>query len=263
MSDGRFTGWDGTGLAYRELGRGRPLVLLHGFTGSSAQWLDSGPAAAIAERGHRVILPDFRGHGASDRPHDPAAYPPDVLADDGLALVEQLGLDDYDLGGCSLGGRIVLRMLARGARPQRAIVAGQSLNAVTSPANQDNRRKHLLSAMAAGRTLEPGSLEEVQAHWISCLGGDPVALGHVLDTHVATPLAALSGITIPVLVAVGTTDHGQVSAAALADALPGARFARVPGDHFTALGSPEFATAVLDFLGSAVSSRPPRDTAGR
>ena len=44
-------------------------------------------------------------------PHDPLSYPPDVLADDGLALIDWLGLDDYDLGGYSLGGRIVLRML--------------------------------------------------------------------------------------------------------------------------------------------------------
>jgi pimeloyl-ACP methyl ester carboxylesterase len=113
----RFAGRDGLELTYRETGDGRPLVLFHGFTATASQWLDHGPAAALAERGYRVILPDLRGHGDSARPHDPASYPPDVLADDGLALIDQLGLDDYDLGGYSLGGRIAeLRDPVRGFR---------------------------------------------------------------------------------------------------------------------------------------------------
>ena len=109
-------------------------MLLHGFAASGRQWLDHGPAAALAEAGYRVILPDLRGHGDSARPHDPACYPPDVLADDGLALIDGLGLDDYDLGGYSLGGRVVLRMLVRGARPAHAVVAGQGLAAVSGAA---------------------------------------------------------------------------------------------------------------------------------
>ncbi|MGH3406758.1 MAG: alpha/beta fold hydrolase, partial [Streptosporangiaceae bacterium] len=126
----RLAGRDGRELAYRETGEGRPLVLLHGFAASGRQWLDHGPAAVLAAAGYRVILPDLRGHGDNARPHDPACYPPDVLADDGLALTDGLGLDDYDLGGYSLGGRLVLRMLVRGARPARAVVAGQGLAAL-------------------------------------------------------------------------------------------------------------------------------------
>ena len=86
--------------------------------------VDTGIAGRIAGRGYRVILPDLRGHGASARPHDAAAYPPDALADDGLALIEHLGLTGYDLGGYSLGGRTVIRILARGATPGRANVGG-------------------------------------------------------------------------------------------------------------------------------------------
>jgi pimeloyl-ACP methyl ester carboxylesterase len=82
-------------------------VLLHGLTSSGLQFLEHGPAAALAGHGYRVIVPDLRGHGDSLRPHDPAPYPPDVLADDGLALLDFLRLRDYDLGGYSLGGRIV------------------------------------------------------------------------------------------------------------------------------------------------------------
>src|SRR3979409_1050141 len=120
-----FQGRDGTRLAYREMGEGRPVVLIHGFfSTATVNWVRYGHAAAIAARGDRVVMPDLRAHGDSAKPHDAAAYPPDVLADDGFALLEHLELTDYDLGGYSLGGRTTIRMLARGAKTDRAIVAG-------------------------------------------------------------------------------------------------------------------------------------------
>src|ERR1700761_6839351 len=91
-------GRDGARLAYRELGDGRPLLLIHGYLGTARRhWINPGHAARLAALGYRVIMPDVRGHGDSDRPHDPAAYPPDIAVDDALAIVEQLGLEDYDL----------------------------------------------------------------------------------------------------------------------------------------------------------------------
>ena len=114
----RFRSFDSVELAYREMGEGRPLVLIHGyFSTAMVNWVRYGHAEKIAARGYRVIMPDLRGHGDSARPHDPAAYPRDALADDGFALIEHLGLTDYDLGGYSLGGRTTMRMLARGAKP--------------------------------------------------------------------------------------------------------------------------------------------------
>ncbi|MFI6595384.1 alpha/beta fold hydrolase [Nonomuraea sp. NPDC050536] len=243
----RFIGRDGLELTYRETGDGRPLVLLHGFTATGMQWLDHGPAAALAERGYRVILPDLRGHGDSARPHDPARYPPDVLTDDGLALIDQLGLDDYDLGGYSLGARIVLRMLVQGARPACAIVAGQGLTAVSSPVCGGTYRR-VLTALADDDGIEPGSPDAEAAYWITRLGGDPRALLQVLNSLVATPGEALRQVETPTLVAVGDQDHDHARAGALAAALPNARYTRVPGDHWTALTSPELATAIKTFL---------------
>ncbi|WP_198035301.1 alpha/beta fold hydrolase [Streptacidiphilus rugosus] len=125
-----FPSPDGVRLVYRELGEGRPLLLLHGLTSDAEMWFHAGFAPALAERGHRVIMPDFRGHGASARPHDAASYPRDVLTDDALALVDHLGLRAYDLGGYSLGARIAARMLVRGATPGRAVIAGQGLREI-------------------------------------------------------------------------------------------------------------------------------------
>src|SRR5262249_18303696 len=130
-----FHGRDGLPLAYRELGTGRPLVLIHGyFSTATVNWIRYGHAARLAEIGYRVIMPDLRAHGDSAKPHEVGAYPTDVLADDGLALIEHLGLADYDLGGYSLGARTVIRLLARGARPARAIVAGMGLEGIINTA---------------------------------------------------------------------------------------------------------------------------------
>ena len=89
----RFASFDGVEIAWQELGEGRPLVLIHGlFSNAWTNWIRYGHAARIAAAGYRVIMPDLRGHGDSAKPHDAAAYPSDVLADDGFALIEQLGL---------------------------------------------------------------------------------------------------------------------------------------------------------------------------
>jgi pimeloyl-ACP methyl ester carboxylesterase len=245
---------DGRLLTYRELGTGRPVVLLHGFTATGATWFDAGPAHALAERGHRVIVPDLRGHGASAAPDDPAAYPPDVLTDDLLALVGHLALDTgpggYALAGYSLGGRVVLRALARGARPTRAVVAGQGLRAVTGPLDQRGLFRRTLDALLAGTPPPLDSPEGGTAAWIRRSRNDPRALRRVLDaTQVPVTHAELAAVATPVLVLAGVDDEHQApTAPALADALPHGRHAEVPGDHLTALGTPEFHTAVLDVL---------------
>ncbi len=246
MDGYRFAGRDGVKLACREIGSGRPLILLHGFMGAGSHMLD-GWAGTFVEQGRRVVLPDFRGHGDSAKPHDPAAYPPDVLADDGLALVEHLGFGDgdYDLGGYSLGARIVLRMLVRGARPGRAIVAGQGLAKVSGPQGETSHR--LLTALVDGVAIEPGSRDALIAQWISQLGADPRALLHVLDSLVPTPGDALRQITIPALVAIGDQDE-RSDAGGLAALLCDARFVRVPGGHESAFAAPELAAAIAAFL---------------
>jgi pimeloyl-ACP methyl ester carboxylesterase len=243
-----FPGRDGVQLAYRETGSGRPLILLHGFMGTGSGWLDRGPGGRLAEQGFRLILPDFRGHGDSPSPDSPLAYPPDVLADDGLALIRHLGLGagEYDLGGYSLGGRIVARMLARGAEPGRAVVAGQGLAKIAGP--QGGGATHrALTALADGIALPPDSADAQIARWAANQGADPRALLRVLGSLVPTPENALRQITIPTLVVIGDRDE-RSDADELAALLPAGRFARVPGDHGDSFAAPEFAAAITTFL---------------
>jgi pimeloyl-ACP methyl ester carboxylesterase len=248
MDMSRFAGHDGAPLAYRETGSGRPLILLHGFMGTGSYWLDQGPGDTLVEQGFRLVLPDFRGHGESTRSHDPHLYPPDVLADDGFALIEHLGLGagQYDLGGYSLGGRIVARMLARGAEPGRAVVAGQGLSKVSGPQG-GGATQRALTGLLDGVALDPGSPAAQMAHWIGVLGADPQALQHLFGSLVPTPEEDLRRIATPTLVVIGDQDE-RSDADELAALLPAGRYVSVPGGHGDAFSAPEFAAAITAFL---------------
>jgi pimeloyl-ACP methyl ester carboxylesterase len=223
-----FASFDGERIAWRELGEGWPVVLIHGyFSTAEVNWLRYGHAQAIAARGFRVIMPDLRGHGDSAKPHDPAAYPPDALMRDGLALIAHLGLTDYDLGGYSLGARTTVRMLANGAAPRRVVLSGMGLK---------------------GLVFDRGTTEWMTEAFLKTTKGDPVALLQILDTFVDTPVEILAGISAPTLVVAGDEDDDNGSGAALAEALPHGVFREVPGNHMSAVTKAELGLAIADFL---------------
>ena len=259
-----FRSRDGLELAYREMGTGRPLILIHGyFSNAMVNWVRYGHAAKIAARGYRVVMPDLRGHGDSPKPHDAFFYPRDILADDGLALVEHLELTDYDLGGYSLGARTTVRMLVRGATeaqrrksreapqarrgatPRRALVAGMGLEGIIHTGGRGSHFRTILTNLGKHK---PGSAEWMAEAFMKTVGGDPVALLHVLDTFEDTPREALSHIEIPTLVLTGAEDDDNGSAEALAAAMPKGRYVVVPGNHMSAVTKPELGAAMADFL---------------
>lgn len=242
-----FEGRDGARLAYRELGHGRPLILIHGyFSTAVVNWVRYGHAAKLASQGYRVIMPDLRAHGDSAKPHDAASYPPDVLADDGFALIEHLALTDYDLGGYSLGARTTMRMLARGANPARAILSGMGLEGLVHTAGRSEHFRHILTNLG---TFERGSPEFMAEAFLKTVGGDPEALRRILDTFVDTPLEVIGHIEMPTLVLSGIDDRDNGSARELAQAMPHARYAEVPGTHMSAVTLPQLGMAMAEFLG--------------
>ena len=240
---------DGTRLAWYELGEGRPLLLIHGlFSSADTNWIKFGHAKRIAALGYRVLMPDLRAHGGSDRPHDPAAYPPDVLADDAEALVAALALTDYDLGGYSLGARTVVRMLVRGARPGRVILSGMGLDGLLDTGHRAAHFRRILTGLG---TFERGSPEWMAEAFLKTSGGDPKALLPLLDSFVDTTEAEIAAIDRPVLVVSGAEDDDNGSSAALAALLPQGRYVEVPGNHMSAVVKPELGRAMAEWLGTA------------
>ena len=242
----RFAARDGVALAWHEMGEGRPVVLLHGlFSDAQTNWIKFGHAALLAGQGFRVIMPDLRAHGESDKPHDAGAYPPDILADDGLALIEQLALKDYDLGGYSLGGRTAVRMVVRGARPRRLIVSGMGLQGLLDTQSRSAHFKRILTGLGSH---ERGSPEWMAEAFLKTTGGDPAALLPLLDSFVDTSEAELDRIAMPALIVSGAEDDDNGSSEALAARLGDGRFSAVPGNHMSAVTKPDLGLAMARFL---------------
>jgi pimeloyl-ACP methyl ester carboxylesterase len=241
-----FAGADGLTMAYREIGEGRPAILIHGlFSNAWTNWIRYGHASRIAEAGFRVIMPDLRGHGDSAAPHDPAAYPPDILAADGEALLRHLGLPDYDLGGYSLGARTVARMLVRGAKPRRAVLSGMGLRGLLATGQRSDHFRKILIGIG---NHPQGSPEWMAAAFLKTTGGDPQAMLPLLDSFVPSSAAEIAAIETSTLVLSGVEDHDNGSAAELADALTNATLVEIPGNHMSAVLKPDLGRAITEFL---------------
>jgi pimeloyl-ACP methyl ester carboxylesterase len=92
----------GVRIHYEIEGSGQPLVLHHGSFASGADWGDLGYVDAL-KREHLLILMDARGHGASDKPHDPAAYDLALRASDVISVLDDLKVERANFFGYSMG----------------------------------------------------------------------------------------------------------------------------------------------------------------
>jgi pimeloyl-ACP methyl ester carboxylesterase len=243
----RYRGFDGADIAVVELGEGRPILLLHGlFSSGEMNWRRYGAAAEIASAGYRVIMPDFRAHGQSAAPHDPAAYPPDVLALDIEALIAQLGLTDFDIAGYSMGARTLARLLARGLKPGKAILSGMGLEGLIGGTQRADFFKKVVKQPEG---WPAGSPEAFAAAFMKQNKVDGTAVGLLLDSFISTPIAVLRAIDTRTLVLCGVDDRDNGSAPALALELPNAALVEIAGNHMSAVTKPDFGTAISAWLG--------------
>ncbi len=94
----------GVGIEYEVTGEGRPVVLLHGFPDSGRLWRHQVPT--LAQAGFKVIVPDMRGYGRSDKPADVGAYTMDLLVGDVLAVIGAAGADRAHVVGHDWGAGV-------------------------------------------------------------------------------------------------------------------------------------------------------------
>jgi 3-oxoadipate enol-lactonase len=237
----RMTMDDGVALEVTDTGSGPGLLLVHGFGGAKEDFADH--VDALAAR-HRVVTFDHRGHGASDKPADAAAYSLDRMAADVLAVADGLGIDAFRLLGHSMGGMVSRRVVL--AEPERI----DALVLMDTSPGPIPRLDPELAELAAGIILEQGKdvlkpmLDEAgtlesPAH-LRLLAERPEmleyearnwqALSQVMWAtmllelvHQPDQLELLAGVQCPTLVIVGDQDEPFVDASrAMAAVIPGA-----------------------------------------
>ena len=246
VSTERFASFDGTELAVHRMGEGRPVVLLHGlFSDAETNWIRFGHAPRLAEAGFEAIMPDLRAHGHSGKPHDPAAYPPDVLVRDVKALVAYLALEDYDLGGFSLGARTAVRCVLSGLGPRRLVLAGMGLEGL---AGWNRRAAFFIDAIDRFAEVKHGDPAFMAVAFMKTQKVDRVAARLLLQAVDDTVESELVGVTMPTLVICGDKDRDNGSPTALAKALPEGHFEEIPGTHMSSVTEPELSEGMVRFL---------------
>jgi pimeloyl-ACP methyl ester carboxylesterase len=223
-----------------------PVLLVHGFASTGAlTWEATGWVAALAEAGRGAIVPDLRGHGGSDAPHDPAAYSPDLLAQDLLAVLDEQGVDRVDVIGYSMGSWVSLALVGLAPHRVRRLVVG-GVGTV-----EQFGRWGVAPVQAALRgepaALDPTSpLAPLLASIRQAPGIDREALAACAAGMAEHPLPLAS--TVPTLLVAGDADPVAEDAADAARLL-GARLVLLPKrNHVTALSARGFKAAALPFL---------------
>jgi pimeloyl-ACP methyl ester carboxylesterase len=203
---------------------------------------------ALARAGRRVIALDNRGHGASSKLYDPAAYHSSIMAEDVRALLDSLGLSRADVVGYSLGARIAAFLsLAHPQYVRAAVLGGLGIGLIDGVGDPE-RIARALEADALADVADPTS--HMYRAFAEKTHSDLRALAAcICGSRQTLNREEVGRIAVPILVAVGSNDQVAGSPEQLAALIPGAQALVIPGrDHMLAVGDRVFKAGVLEFL---------------
>jgi pimeloyl-ACP methyl ester carboxylesterase len=249
----RFLSFDGTELHYEQQGTGPPVVLLHGFTSSvDGNWRQPGIWQALLDARRQVLGFDARGHGRSEKPHDPAAYENDAMVQDVAAFFNHLGLGKADLVGYSMGAGTAIRFAAGDQRLRRLVLGGIGGDPArwAAPETVEARAKMGRRMLAAAEAPDVSAIDDRLTRRIRRV---MEARGNNLKAMAAVQRARrpMGGdfdpgrVTVPTLVVCGDKD---TSPRDLAAALPDAKSLVLEGDHEGVVINPALAKPITAFL---------------
>jgi pimeloyl-ACP methyl ester carboxylesterase len=236
-------------IAYLDEGEGETVVLVHGFASNKeTNWVHPSWTGTLTRAAYRVVALDNRGHGASSKLYDPAAYDSASMAGDVRALLDHLDIARADVIGYSMGARIsAFLAVDHPGRVRSLILGGLGIRLVEGVGLPESIADALEARSLAdvtdptGRTFRAFA-EQTKADLkalAACIRGSRQTLSR----------QQVTAIKPPVLVAVGSKDAVAGSGAELAALIPSARFLDIPGrDHMLAVGDKVFKAGVLDFL---------------
>jgi pimeloyl-ACP methyl ester carboxylesterase len=236
-------------IAFLDEGAGEPIVLVHGFASNKEiNWVAPGWVTTLTRAGRRVIALDDRGHGASSKLYDPAAYHSAAMAEDVVALLDHLQIARADVMGYSMGARIsAYAAVDSPARVRSLILGGLGIRLVEGVGLPQSIADALEAPSLADVSDTTGRVFRAFAEQTK---SDLKALAACIrGSRQTLSREQVSGIAAPVLVAVGTKDDVAGSGPALAALIPGARALNIPDrDHMLAVGDKVFKAGVLEFL---------------
>lgn len=250
----RFTSFDGTEIAYQQWGNAStlpPVMLHHGFAANAQiNWVGPGIVAALTNAGRQVIALDARGHGESEKPHDPIFYGEDKMGRDLRRLFDILGAKQFDLVGYSMGAMVSLAVASKETRIRRLVVGGVG-SGVLATGGLDTRALARDALIDALQTSDPGTITEPTALGFRTFADRTGADRLALAAHIAARQAIaidFSQISAPTLLIDGDADALATHPELLVAAIPNASLRILAGDHLGVVRNPEFAPAIVDFL---------------
>jgi pimeloyl-ACP methyl ester carboxylesterase len=239
---------DGVRLHYALAGPddGPPIVLVHGFCSDyELNWVGTRWQETLTRAGRLVLGLDCRGHGRSQKPHDPVAYTRRTMADDVARLLDHLDLAEADYLGYSMGARIGLEVaIAHADRVRRAVLGGLGQW-------DGGGRSELIARRMRGDKSVTDPIADMFYHFAAARSiNDLEALACCILAPQQPPTSAdLAGITVPVAIMVGDQDPIARGSAELARKVPGARYVPITGrNHMNAVPARQFKDATLEFL---------------
>jgi pimeloyl-ACP methyl ester carboxylesterase len=226
-------------------------VLHHGFVAdANANWLATGVVDALLTAGRRVIAPDARGHGQSEKPHDPARYGEQRMARDLAVLLDVAGAPQIDLVGYSMGAIVSLIFASEDQRVRRLVVGGVG-SGVIECGGVDRRAVSNDAIIDALSVEDPATIAKPEAAAFrmlaDALNADRKALVAQASSIYRGEIA-LDRIAARTLVLAGAEDPLAIRPEVLSDAIPGATLQILSGDHIGTLGDPRFAQSIVDFF---------------
>ncbi|MGV8832937.1 MAG: alpha/beta fold hydrolase [Devosia sp.] len=241
---------DGLTLNYEIAGEGPAVLCIHGFASSGkVNWVDVGWVETLVAAGYCAITLDNRGHGGSDKPHDPECYHPQDMARDAVGLLDHLGIEKAAILGYSMGARIAAFMaFAHEERVACIILGGMGMNLVNGLSDGNDIIAGLRAPSLEGLTHPTARQFRIFADHTK---SDREALAACMETSRAPMARAdVRRIAVPALVAVGEADTMAGAPEPLAELLPqGEAFVIPKRDHMRATGDKAFKAAGVAFLG--------------
>ena len=240
---------DGVRLHYELHGPegGHPIVLVHGFASDyQLNWVGTRWQETLTKAGHRVAGLDCRGHGSSDKPHDPAAYALEMMAADVRRLLDHLEIETANYLGYSMGAKIGMQaMLDFPQRLGRVVLGGIGWDGAFRAAGE-------IAKALRGGPIESPVAKTFYDFAAARPSNDLEALAAcILGPQPEPDPAGLAAIKNPVLVVVGDQDDIVTDVDKLIESIPTAKLVRVAGrNHMSAVPAAEFKKAALEFLGS-------------